>query len=141
MVTSSLSIPSEGSQTVVVYSAPTVTSPSGTTTVNVGQTVNLSVTTGGLPAPTIQWQFSTNGNTWAPFETNNATSTTANLSFVATTAAFNGLQLKACVSNIVQSNVCSSPVTLTVDSAPTVTNPSSPTAPGNISNTAADDDT
>jgi len=107
--------------TLTINTAPTVTNPAPAT-VNVLGTAIFSVTVGGSPAPSIQWQYLTGGG-WAPFEGGNPTVTQPTLIFAAPTAAFNNLQLRACVTNTT-STVCSSSAALTVNSPPTITNPS-----------------
>ena len=106
------------------------TQPSGQT-VNAGGSTSFTATASGNPAPTLQWQVSTNnGNAWtnltdtAPF-TGTATGT---LTITGVTAAMNGHQYRCVASNSAESNVASSPATLSVLFAPTFTSqPSSQT--------------
>ncbi len=88
-----------------------------------GQSVTFSSNAGGNPAPTVQWQLSTdNGNTWADI------GSATNPSLVFTTALpDNGNQYRAIWTNIVGS-ATSDAATLTVNPLPTgtinaVTNP------------------
>jgi hypothetical protein len=108
---------------ITVY-APQITVKPVSQTANMGDTANFSVIATGSPAPTYQWQVSTDGgNTWknltdtAPY----SGTATATLTITGATAAMNGSQYQCLVSNSVQSNVPSSAVTLTVDSVPALT--------------------
>ena len=92
-------------------------------TVNAGSTATFTAAASGNPAPTVQWEVSTNGGTtFTPIT--GATSTT--YSFTAASAE-NGNQYEAVFTNSA-GTLTSSPATLTVDFAPTVTtNPTSQT--------------
>ncbi len=105
--------------TLTVDYAPAVTSNPSSVTVNAGQSTTFTAAgASGNPAPTVQWQVSTDGgNTFTPIT--GATSTT--LSITNATAAQNGTEYEAVFTNSVGS-VTTSAATLTVDYAPTVTN-------------------
>jgi glucose/arabinose dehydrogenase len=98
--------------------APSVTTQPASQTKCAGTNAIFTSAASGTPAPSIQWQESTNGTTW-----NNITgATNATLSF-ATSTADNNKQYRAVWTNSV-SSVNSNAATLTVNatpSAPTVT--------------------
>ncbi|MGA2699488.1 MAG: Ig-like domain repeat protein [Isosphaeraceae bacterium] len=102
--------------------APAVTNNPASQTVNAGLTATFSASASGNPAPTVQWQVSTDGGSTFSIIPG-ATSTT--LSF-ATAAAQNGNEYQAVFTNSVGTATTTSPAILTVDYAPTVT--SSPTS-------------
>ena len=72
--------------------APTVTAHPATQTVCAGNSVTFTSAASGSPAPTVQWQQSTNGTTW----TNISGATSGTLTFNATTAD-NNKQYRAAV--------------------------------------------
>ena len=92
--------------------APTVTAHPVTQTVCAGNSVTFTSTASGTPAPTVQWQQSTNGTTW----TNISGATSGTLTFNATTAD-NNKQYRAVWTNS-SGPVNSNPATLTVNSIP-----------------------
>ena len=59
-------IPTYGptSVTLTVYAVPIVTTQPVAVTVLSGQTATFTAAATGYPAPTVQWQHSTNGTTW-----------------------------------------------------------------------------
>ncbi|MFM5917119.1 MAG: autotransporter domain-containing protein [Novosphingobium sp.] len=121
--------------TLTVSAAPTVTQNPTNQTVNAGGNVSFTAAATGSPAPTVQWQQSTDGG--ASF-TNIAGATSATLSFTAL-GSQNGNQFRAVFTNSAGSATTTA-ATLTVNSAPSVTqNPASQTvnAGGNVSFTAA----
>jgi hypothetical protein len=96
-----------------LHSAPVVTAQPSPQSVVAGQTATFAAAASGRPAPTVQWQVSTNaGASWAPVS--GATSTT--LSFPAQLAQ-SGSQYEAVFTNT-NGSVTSNPATLTV-AAPT----------------------
>ena len=100
--------------------APTITTNPTNQTVTAGQSATFTAAASGNPAPTVQWQVSTDGgNTFSNIA--NATGTTLS---VPTSPAQNGNEYQAVFSNSV-GTVTTTPATLTVDYAPTIT--SSPT--------------
>jgi hypothetical protein len=108
--------------TLSVQFAPTVTSSPHSQTVNAGQTATFTAAGTGNPAPTVQWQVSTDaGNTFSNIA--GATGTTLTLS--GTTAGQNGNIYQAVFTNSVGS-VTTTRATLTVRYAPVVS--SSPTS-------------
>jgi hypothetical protein len=100
---------------LTVYFAPTVTTQPVNQSFNVGQTATFSAAASGNPAPTVQWQVSTNGTTWSDIA--GATSTTYSFT---TQSTDNGKQYRAVFTNFLGS-ATSSAATLTLNIAPTVT--------------------
>jgi sugar lactone lactonase YvrE len=109
-------------------SAAAILQQPGSTTVAVGATAAFTVAAGGFPAPTYQWQVSTDGgNTWTNLSDGSGVSgsATATLTLANTSTAMSGYQYRLVATNS-QGSVTSSTVTLTVDVPPAVT-----TQPGN----------
>ena len=95
--------------TLVVTTAPSVSTPPTNWTVCAGGAVSFHATASGSPAPTVQWQVSTNGGTsW----NNLASATNANYSF-SSGIADGGSEYRAVFSNLCNS-VNSAAATLTV---------------------------
>jgi hypothetical protein len=105
--------------------APTIiTQPVAPTGVAIGQTVTLSASASGKPAPTAQWQSSTNGVSWTNIYTGTTSSaTSSNYTFVAA-AADNNLQYRVVFSNNAKI-VASTAVTLVLTTPAPATTPSS----------------
>ena len=104
----------------VTLTAPTVTTEPTGLTVHAGQDATFTAAADGFPAPTVQWQVSTNGGTtFSPLS--GATSDTLNLA--ATTLAENGNQYEAVFTNGTAPDATTNPAVLTVlpDVAPVVT--------------------
>jgi len=94
--------------------------PSPSTTVIVGQPVSFSAGGIGYPAPSYQWQESTDGgSTWTNLSDGNGFSGTgsSNVVISAATTAMSGEQFRAVATNG-SGSVTSSPVTLTVATLP-----------------------
>ena len=101
----------------VVAAAPVVTSNPSSQTVNAGATATFTATATGNPAPSVQWQVSTNGgSTWTVI----AGVTTTSYTTPASTAANDGTQYRAVFSNSVGS-AASTAATLHVNQAPSIT--------------------
>ncbi len=97
--------------------APAVTSPPMSTSVSLGGTAIFTAAAIGVPAPTVQWQVSTNGGTsFSPIS--GATSTTLTLNNV--TLAQSGNEYEAVFTNNVGSATTTA-ATLTVTKLPTTT--------------------
>jgi hypothetical protein len=96
----------------------------------VGSTASFSVTASGSPAPNYVWQYLGHGAVWKPLAAGTGINT-ANLTTLATTAVYNGLQFRVVVSNGVGSPAISNTVTLTVNMPPNITG-----QPGNQTVTA-----
>jgi photosystem II stability/assembly factor-like uncharacterized protein len=110
--------------TLSIPYAPAVTINPTNLTVTAGQTATFNVAANGSPAPTVQWQLSTDGgNTWNNIT--GATSTTLTLN--SSQASQNGNEYRAVFTNNL-GTATTSGATLTVLSAPTVSvNPSNQT--------------
>jgi hypothetical protein len=107
--------------TLTVNTAPTVTTNPSDQTLCAGSTVSFTAAASGTPAPTVQWQVSTDGG--ATFnDVPGATSTT--LSFT-TAAGQNGYKYRAVFTNSCDT-ATSTAATLTVNAAPVVTGNPSP---------------
>jgi hypothetical protein len=77
--------------------APLITSQPSSQTVALGNTATFSVTASGVPTLTYAWQYLTvGGSTWKPFAAGTGT-TTATMTTLAVTSAYNGLQFRAVV--------------------------------------------
>jgi hypothetical protein len=104
--------------------SPVITQSPANQAVNAGQTANFSAAAAGNPAPSVQWQVSTNGTTWSNI--NGANSPTYSIS---TLSSDNGKQFRAFFTNAIGS-ATSSPAVLTVYFAPAITTqPSNQTVP------------
>ena len=104
----------------VTLTAPTVTAEPTGLTVHAGQDASFTAAADGFPAPTVQWQVSTNGGTtFTPIS--GATSDTLNLP--ARTLAENGNQYEAVFTNGTAPDATTNAAVLTVipDVAPTIT--------------------
>ena len=117
MFTNQVGSATTAAATLTVQYGPTVTRNPSSTTVNAGQTATFTAAATGNPAPTVQWQVSTNGgSTYSNIS--GATSTT--LTLTSTTAGQNGYLYRAVFTNSVGS-VTTTAATLTVRFAPIVT--------------------
>ncbi len=97
--------------------APKITKQPGSVTVNEGQSATFSATASGEPAPTVQWELSTDGGTtWKPI----AGATSGSYTIAATSFSENGYRFRAVFTNE-SGNVNSTAATLTVRQAPAVT--------------------
>jgi hypothetical protein len=120
--TNSVGSATTANATLTVRYAPLVSSNPTSQTVNAGQSVTFTASAAGSPAPTVQWQVSTNGG--ASFSNiSGARSTT--LTLTNTTASQNGYLYRAVFTNSLGSATTTA-ATLTVQFAPSVTtNPKS----------------
>ncbi len=99
------------SATLTVNIAPTVTTQPNDQTINPGKTVSFNAAASGNPAPTVQWQVSTdNGSAWIDIA--GATSTTYTFTVQFTD---NGKQYRAVFTNLVGSDNSSAAVLTVVD--------------------------
>lgn len=96
---------------------PTITTQPLNTTVHLGSTATFSVTATGVPTLTYQWQY-LSGSTWKAFGAGSGY-TTATLTTFATTAAYDGLELRVVVTDGNSASTSSNAVKLRV--APTIT--------------------
>jgi hypothetical protein len=101
--------------TLTVDFAPTITQQPTNQTVSAGSPASFTALANGNPAPTVQWQVSTNGGAFNSVA--GATSTT--LTLTGTTASQNGNQYQAVFTNSVGSTT-STTATLTVNAPATV---------------------
>jgi predicted secreted protein len=111
--------------TLTVQTAPSITTPPANRTINAGQTTTFVVVAEGNPAPTYQWQVSTNGGTSFTNLTDVAPysgTTSATLTITAASASLNGAQYRVVATNVVDA-ATSAAATLTVQTAPSVTTP------------------
>jgi alpha-tubulin suppressor-like RCC1 family protein len=103
--------------TLTVQNAPAVTKQPASTTVNEGQDAVFESTASGFPAPTEQWEVSTDGGaTWSPIEG----ATSSQLTIASTTAAQDGNRYRAVFTSPAGS-VTSEAATLSVHAPPVVT--------------------
>jgi len=97
-------------------SPPKVTKQPVSVTVEEGQTASFESTASGMPAPTVQWELSTNGGTsWSPI----AGATSEKLTVPSTTTSESGHEYRAVFENTA-GKATSNPATLTVDTLPSV---------------------
>ncbi len=103
--------------TLTVQKAPTVTKQPVATTVEAGQNAVFEAAASGFPAPTVQWEVSTDGgSTWNTVEG----ATSAQLTVTAATTSENGYEYRATFTNAAGA-VQSQAATLTVRALPVVT--------------------
>jgi len=108
---------------LTVRKAPAVTKQPLSETVEEGQTASFEATASGFPAPTVQWEVSTDGTTYAPIEG----ATSDQLTIAIATFAESGDDFRAVFRNAA-GEVTSASATLTVHEAPNVsTQPTSET--------------
>jgi hypothetical protein len=98
-----------------VTAAPVITTQPANQTVDAGQSASFSAAASGTPAPTVQWQLSTNGSTWSTIT--GATGTT--YAIASTTSADSGHQFRAVFTNSV-STATTNAASLVVVSPPVV---------------------
>jgi alpha-tubulin suppressor-like RCC1 family protein len=102
--------------TLTVHAPPLITHQPTNVTVEEGQNAIFEATAAGLPAPTVQWQVSTNGGTsW----NNVSGATSPQLTVKAPPSSSSGQEYRAIFKNTIGS-VTSSSATLTVQSRPVV---------------------
>ncbi|MGA2845741.1 MAG: immunoglobulin domain-containing protein [Candidatus Acidiferrales bacterium] len=104
-------------------SAPVITTNPMSVTVTAGAAATFNAAASGQPAPTVQWQVSTNGG--ATF-TNISGANSPTLGIVGTTAALSGNEYQAVFMNA-SGSATTTPATLTVNTAPAIT-----TNPANV---------
>jgi alpha-tubulin suppressor-like RCC1 family protein len=96
---------------------PKITKQPASVTVEAGQSASFTATASGTPAPTVQWEVSSNaGSSWSPIE--GATSGT--FSIAGTQPSESGEQLRAVFKNVA-GQATSKAVTLTVQQSPAIT--------------------
>jgi hypothetical protein len=125
----------DSSHSLAVDIAAGVGSQSSSQTVDAGASVSFTATGTGNPAPTVQWQVSTNGGVSYSNVTNGgvyAGATSNTLQINPASAAQNGYMYQAVFSNTIYGSgtvqtATTTPATLTVDSVPTIV-----TSPSNV---------
>ena len=101
---------------VQIPAAPAVTTQPASTSVLAGTDATFTAAASGFPAPTVQWQVSTDGTTF----TDIVGATSATCTVPAAPAADNGYQYRAVFTNSLGS-ATTNPATLTVTVAPAIT--------------------
>lgn len=105
------------SATLTVEKLPAVSAQPSSVTVEEGQNAVFEASASGIPAPSVQWELSTNGGgTWSPL----AGATSNQLTIAATTISQDGYRYRAVFTNAAGS-ATSSVAVLTVHRAPAVT--------------------
>jgi hypothetical protein len=126
--------------TLTVDSAPVIATNATSQTINAGGNTSFTASATGNPTPTVQWQVSTNGGSTFTNITNGGVysgATTGTLSITGATASMDGYEYQAVYSNTLfgagsPTTTTSTPATLTVDNAPSIsTNPSNTTVNAN----------
>jgi alpha-tubulin suppressor-like RCC1 family protein len=103
--------------TLTVQKAPSVTKQPASLTVDAGQGATFEATASGFPAPTVQWEVSTDGGgTWSAV----AGATATQLTIASTVTSEDGNEYRAAFTNAAGS-VTSTTATLTVHAPPVVT--------------------
>jgi hypothetical protein len=104
------------SNTATLTVSPAITRQPTSQSVAVGKKATFNVGATGVPTLTYQWQY-LSGSTWEVFSEGTG-ATTATLTTVATTSAFNGMQFRVVVTDGNGLTATSNTVTLTVTSPP-----------------------
>ena len=117
---------SSGNQIGEVVATPTITTNSGNATIITGQSASFTATAAGFPAPTVQWEVSTNGgSTFLPLINVGVYTgvTTDTLTITNATTAMNGDEYEAVFTNGVSPtpSTTTTPATLTIKSALSIT--------------------
>jgi hypothetical protein len=94
--------------------APKVVTNPASKTVTAGEGASFTATASGYPAPTVQWQVSTNAGVSFANDTTDAGNTTGTLSVAAATTALGGREYRAVFTNA-SGSATSTAATLTVD--------------------------
>jgi alpha-tubulin suppressor-like RCC1 family protein len=108
---------------LAVETEPKITAQPKSVTVEEGSTATFkSTASGGTPAPSVQWEVSTNGgSTWGP-DTTDGGNTTTTLAIPSTKTSESGNEYRARFKNT-KGEVTSEPASLTVNAPPVVTEP------------------
>jgi hypothetical protein len=114
----SLSTPSDP-VTLTVNSPPVINTQPVSQSVTLGSTATFSVTATGTPTLTYAWQYLNGSGVWMPWAVGTGYNTPT-FTTLATTAAYNGLQIRVVVTDGNSLSTPSNPVTLTVNSPPVI---------------------
>jgi hypothetical protein len=109
--------------TLTVQFAPSITTQPTNQTATEGTSATFTAAATGNPAPTVQWQVSSDGTNWSNVSTGTG-GTTNSYTTAALTSTENGYQYRAVYSNGIGSAATTNAATLTVNSgtsAPTIT--------------------
>jgi hypothetical protein len=109
--------------------APKVTSNPVAKTVTAGESATFTAAASGAPAPTVQWQVSTNGGVTFANDTTDAGNTTGTLTVASTTTAESGREYRAVFKNA-SGSATSAAATLTVKAPGPLVNAVSPNSGG-----------
>jgi hypothetical protein len=112
--------------------APKVTTNPAAKTVTAGESATFTVAASGVPAPTVQWQVSTNGGVTFANDTTDAGNTTGTLTVAATTTALSGREYRAVFKNA-SGSATSTEAALTVKAPAPVLSGLSPNSGGALS--------
>jgi hypothetical protein len=114
----------------VVAEAPKVAANPTSKAVTAGESATFTAAASGVPAPTVQWQVSTNGGVSFANDTTDAGNTTTTLTVASATTALSGRQYRAVFTNP-SGSATTTAATLTVNAKPeapkVTTNPASKT--------------
>ncbi|WP_108825970.1 immunoglobulin domain-containing protein [Ereboglobus luteus] len=99
------------------YTSPEITVQPANATANAGQSVTLTATAAGTPAPWFKWQSSVNGATWTDVPAASAATLT-----LTTAASMDGMQYRFVATNV-RGSATSDVAALTVNHAPVITKP------------------
>lgn len=113
--TNSVASVNSNAAVLTVNTAPVITLHPSNVTVNAGQTASFTAAASGNPAPTVQWQMSTDGTTWS-----NITGAISTSYAYTTTSADDGMQYRAVFSNTAGSAATNAAL-LTVYTVPVIT--------------------
>ncbi len=118
-------------RTISAAAAPTISGGGhpGSQSVTAGNTASFTVSASGVPAPTYQWQISTDsGGSWNNLSNGGISggtvsgATLATLQVATSGTTLNGAQFRAVASNGVTPNATSNAALLTVNQGPSITN-------------------
>jgi alpha-tubulin suppressor-like RCC1 family protein len=106
----------------ITPAVPTITTSPANQIVTASQNASFTIAASGNPAPTYQWQSSTDDTTWANLSNTSPYSgvTSATLTITGASASLNGRQYRCVVTNS-QGNTTSDAATLTVNPNPVIT--------------------
>jgi len=118
-VSGTYTAPTTWPETAPSTEAPKVTTNPVSKTVVAGESASFTAAASGVPAPTVQWQVSTNGGVTFANDTSDAGNTTGTLTVAATTTSESGREYRAVFKNA-SGSATSVGATLTVKTPPPV---------------------